>query len=125
MGLSPWSGETENEVFEDLHDIFQLLKSPTRVSWKSVIFQLLVTLGTSQYIVQDVIRFGTLALHSQNKAFLGEMINIQNVEEFLNFTKMKKGGAKRGGGALWGLSKNTDSMKNGDFFGFFAMGAFL
>ena len=36
-----------------------------------------------------------MALHRQNKAFWGEMISSQNVEDILYFTNLEKGGYRR------------------------------
>ena len=64
------------------------------------------------FIVQDVIRFGTLALHS----LFGGDDKYSKCRGVLELYENEK----RGSGAPWGPSKNTDSIKNGNFFRFFS-----
>ena len=73
-------------------------------------------------IVERLIRFMDMHIYSQNKAFYEEMINTKNVALLLDFTNMPKGGAKRGGSALWGPVNEGSFLQNGDFFIFSILG---
>ena len=62
-----------------------------------------------------------MGLYTKNKAFLGKIIQTKFVANRWNFSNIKKGGAKRGGRALWVPPNHDDMFKKVENFTFFML----